>query len=334
MSEASAPVSNPACVVNCAVYAPDGVRRDIALDAISDVLAQDDGSFVWIGLYEPDDASLEKLQEEFDLHELAIEDAHNAHQRPKVEAYGQALFLAVNTAQMVDGQLLFGETHIFVGPNYLITVRHGASLSYAHARARVEREPALLALGPSYALYAVLDFIVDNYLPIADQFKATLRALERDIFSDAYRRSTLVRLYDLKRELTEMRMSVAPLIDVLSQLVRSPSPQIPEETRFYFRDVHDHVIRVNDTVDALRDLLGTAMAVNQSLVTLAQGETVRKLGAWAALLAAPTLITSWYGMNFRSMPELDGRYAYPLLVLFVGAVCFGLYRLFRRIGWL
>jgi magnesium transporter len=327
MNEAPNPASNPACVVNCAVYARDGVRRDITLDAISDVLAQDDGSFVWIGLYEPDDDVLDKLQEEFDLHELAIEDAHNAHQRPKVEAYGQALFLAVNTAQMVEGRILFGETHLFVGPNYLITVRHGASLSYAHARARVEREPALLALGPSYALYAVLDFIVDNYLPIADQFKATLRALERDIFSDAYRRSTLVRLYDLKRELTEMRMSVAPLIDVLSQLVRSPSAQIPEETRFYFRDVHDHVIRVNDTVDALRDLLGTAMAVNQSLVTLAQGETVRKLGAWAALLAAPTLI-------FRSMPELDGRYAYPLLVLSVGVVCFGLYRLFRRIGWL
>jgi magnesium transporter len=334
MDAAPASTANPSCVINCAVYATDGTRRDIALASISDVLAQDDGSFVWIGLYEPGDSVLETLQEEFDLHDLAIEDAHKAHQRPKVEAYGGALFLAVNTAQMVEGRILFGETHIFVGPRYLITVRHGASLSYAPARARVEREPDLLALGPSYALYAVLDFIVDNYLPIADQFKSALHALERDIFSDAYRRSTLVRLYDLKRQLTEMRMSVAPLIDVLSQLVRSPSLQIPEDTRFYFRDVHDHVVRVNDTVDALRDMLGTAMAVNQSLVTLAQGETVKKLGAWAALLAAPTLITSWYGMNFRAMPELDERYAYPVLILLVGVVCFGLYRLFRRIGWL
>ncbi len=323
----------PACVVNCVWYDRQARRHDIDLDAISDRIATGDG-FVWLGLYEPDDTTLDKLQEEFGLHDLAIEDAHKAHQRPKIEAYGNSLFVAVNTAQMVDERIVYGETHIFVGPKFLITVRHGASLSYAPTRARVEREPELLALGPSYALYAVLDFIVDNYLPIAGRFKATLRALERDIFSDAYRRSTIVRLYDLKRELTDMRMSVSPLLDVLSQLVRSPSGQIPEEVRLYFRDVHDHVVRVNDTIDALRDMLGTAMAVNQSLVTLAQGETVKKLGAWAALLAAPTLITSWYGMNFQGMPELDDRYAYPILIAVVGTVCFGLYRLFKRVGWL
>src|SRR5690606_16397848 len=156
----------PACVVNAAAYNASGKLRDISLDEISEVLARDDDSFVWVGVYEPEDAVLDKLQEEFDLHDLAIEDARNAHQRPKLEAYGDCLFVVVNTAQVVDERIRYGETHAFLGPRYLVTVRHGASLSYAPVRARVEREPELLELGPSYALYAVLDAIVDNYLPI------------------------------------------------------------------------------------------------------------------------------------------------------------------------
>src|SRR5690606_16378218 len=173
--------SNPACVVNCVVYARDGRRRDIAIDDVSEALAVDDGSFVWIGLYEPDDVLLDRMQEEFGLHDLAIEDAHKAHQRPKVEAYGNSLFIVASTAQVVEERIAYGETHIFLGPRYLVTVRHGASLSYAPARARVEREPDLLALGPSYGLYAVLDAIVDNYLPIVETFKQTLLTLEQDI---------------------------------------------------------------------------------------------------------------------------------------------------------
>ncbi|MDH5823859.1 magnesium and cobalt transport protein CorA [Luteimonas sp. RD2P54] len=325
----------PACVVNCFHYDGSGERHPLALEAISDVLAADDGGFVWLGLFEPEDTVLDKLQEEFGLHDLAIEDAHKAHQRPKIEAYGNSLFIAVNTAQMVGERIVYGETHAFLGPRFLITVRHGASLSYAPVRARVEREPELLALGASYGLYAVLDQIVDNYLPIAQQFKDTLLLLEKDVFSDTYRRETIVRLYDLKRELTYMRMSVAPLQDVLSQLVRTSSPLIhDQEVRLYLRDVLDHAVRVNDSIDALRDMLGTALSVNLSLVTLQQGETVKKLGAWAALLAAPTLIASWYGMNFRGMPELDARYAYPLLVGVVAVVCGLLYRLFKRARWL
>src|SRR3546814_877213 len=192
----------------------------ISLDEISDVLANDDDSFVWVGVYEPEDAVLDKLQEEFDLHDLAIEDARNAHQRPKLEAYGDSLFIVVNTAQVIDERISYGETHAFLGARYLATVRHGASLSYAPARARVEREPELLELGPSYALYAVLDAVVDNYLPIVDEFKQTLLALEKDIFTEDFHRGTMMRLYDLKRELTYMRLAVTPLQDVLSQLVR------------------------------------------------------------------------------------------------------------------
>src|SRR5687768_2393811 len=182
MVEATKP-SLPSCVINCVVYDKDGKRHDITLDAISDALAQDDGSFVWVGLYEPADEILEKLQEEFCLHDLAVEDAQNAHQRPKLEAYGNSMFAVAHTAQVVDEKIVYGETHIFVGPRYLVTVRHGASLSYAPVRERVEREPELLVLGPSYGLYAVLDFIVDNYRPIIDEFRDTADSLEQAIFA-------------------------------------------------------------------------------------------------------------------------------------------------------
>ncbi len=334
MTDAAKP-DVPACVINCAVYDREGKRDNISLDAISDVLAHDDGSFVWVGLYQPSDAILDKLQEEFGLHDLAVEDAQRAHQRPKIEAYGNSLFIAVNTAQAEeDNTLGYGETLAFLGPRYLITVRHGASRSYAAARSRVEREPELLALGPSYGLYAVLDFIVDNYLPIVSGFKDTLRRLEKDVLSDSYRRDTILHLYDLKRELTYMRVAVAPLQDVLAQLSRTTSPLIPEEVRLYFRDVYDHAVRVNESIDAMRDMLGTAMSVNQSLVTLAQGEVVKRLAGWAALLAAPTLIASWYGMNFHNMPELHGRYSYFVLIAVVAAVCLGLYRYLKKVRWL
>lgn len=328
------PAPNPACVVNCAVYAKDGTRRDIGVDEISDTLARDDGGFVWIGLYEPDDAILEKLQEEFGLHDLAIEDARKAHQRPKVEAYGNSLFIVASTAQVVDERIAYGETHLFLGPSYLVTVRHGASLSYAPARARVERDRELLALGPSFGLYAVLDAVVDNYLPIVDEFKRTLVALEKDIVVETFNRRLVTRLYDLKRELTYMRVTVTPMQDVLSQLVRTGNTIIPEEVRLYLRDVLDHSVRINETIDAMRDMLGTALGVNQALVTLAQGEVVKRLAGWAALLAAPTLIASWYGMNFDAMPELHGRYSYAVLIGVVAAVVAGLYAYLKKIRWL
>ena len=326
--------ANPSCVITCAFYDGAGKRHDILLDNISDCLEREDG-FVWIGLYEPAESVLVKVQEEFGLHDLAIEDAAKAHQRPKVESYGNSLFVVVNTAQLVSDRIRYGETHAFLGPRFLVTVRHGASLSYTPVRARLEREPALLAMGPSFALYAVLDFVVDNYLPIMDEFRDTLETLEKDIFSENYRRQTVVKLYELKRELNKMRLVVAPLQDVLSHIRRNPGGvMIPDEVGLYLRDVLDHAARINDAIDTLREMLGTALSVNLSLVTLAQGETVKRLGAWAALLAAPTLITSWYGMNFTHMPELAGGYAYPLLAGGVIVVCVVLYRLFKRARWL
>lgn len=324
----------PHCVVNCAAYDRDGRRRDISLDAISEVLAQDDGSFVWVGLYEPEEGLLDKLQEEFCLHDLAVEDAHHAHQRPKLEAYGNSLFLAMHTAQLIDGHIRFGETHAFVGPRFLVTVRHGASLSYTPVRARFEREPELLVQGPAFALYGVLDFIVDNYRPIVEEFRDELNALEQDVFAETYRRDTILKLYDLKKELTQMRLAVAPLQDIVGQLTRTPVAQFSEEAKLYFRDVLDHVVRVNESIDTLREMLTAAMSVNLSLVTIAQGEVVKRLAGWAALLAAPTLIASWYGMNFRHMPELAGRHSYFVLIGIVAVVCFGLYRYLKKVRWL
>ena len=324
----------PASVINCAVYDRQGRRRDITLDAISDALAVDDGSFVWVGLYEPEDSILDKLQEEFALHDLAIEDAQHAHQRPKLETYGNSVFVAMHTAQVVEDRIRFGETHAFLGPRYLVTVRHGASLSYAPVRARVEREPELLALGPAYALYAVLDFVSDNYLPIVSEFRDSMNALEQDIFAETYRRETIVKLYELKRELTQLRLAVAPMQDILSQLTRMHGALVPEEVRLYFRDVHDHAIRVNESTDTLREMLTAAMSVNLSLVTIAQGEVVKKLAGWAALLAAPTLVASWYGMNFVHMPELTGRYSYYIVIGTMALVCITLYRYLKKVKWL
>ena len=324
----------PGCVVNCVAYDTSGARREITLDAISDVLAADDGSFVWVGLHEPEDALLDKLQEEFALHDLAIEDAQHAHQRPKIETYGDSLFVVAHTAQLVNGRIAFGETHVFVGPRYLVTLRHGASLSYAPVRARAEREKELLSLGPGYALYAVLDFIVDNYLPIVDEFRDKLNELEQDIFAETYRRDTVRNLYDLKRELTRMRLAVAPLQDITGQLTRVHTQLVGEEMRLYYRDVYDHTLRVNDAVDTLREMLTAAMSVNLALVTVAQGEVVKRLAGWAGLLAAPTLIASWYGMNFVHMPELAGRWSYPVLIGATVAVMGVLFVLLRRARWI
>ena len=323
-----------AMVVNCVAYRSDGQRiGDIGLDAISDVLKERD-TFVWVGLHEPDEALLLKLQEEFNLHDLAIEDAQAAHQRTKIEAYGDSLFIVVQTAQLTGGHIAFGETHIFLGSRYLVTVRHGASLSYAPARRSCEHTPELLALGPSYCLYSVLDFIVDNLLPIVRDFREELQELEQDIFSESFNRDTVRRLYDMQRDLMTLRLAVSPLQDIISQLVRLHPQLIPDELRVYFRDVHDHVTRVNDSINAMREMLTAAINVNLSLVTFGQNEVMKKLAGWAAMLAAPTLITGWYGMNFQHMPELDKPWSYPIIIGVVACLVGGIYIGLKRAKWL
>ncbi len=323
-----------AAVIKCVAYRRDGSRMgDIDLDAISDVLEQPD-TFVWLGLHEPDEPLLGNLQEEFDLHDLAVEDARHAHQRTKIEAYGDSLFIVVRTAQLVDGVLAFGETHIFLGPRYLVTVRHGASLSYAPARRACERSPGMLALGPGYGLYGILDFVVDNLLPIVHDFREELQELEQDIFAETFNRVTVKRLYGMQRDLISLRLAVAPMQDLASQLVRTYPALVPDELSVYFRDVYDHVFRVNESIGAMREMLGAAININLSLVSFRQNEVMKKLAGWAAMLAAPTLITSWYGMNFQHMPELVEPWAYPTIIVVMAAVVGGIYTWLRRSGWL
>lgn len=331
---ATTPPEDSPMVVNCIAYRKDGCRiGDITIDAISHVLTEPD-TFVWVGLHEPDELLLEKLQGEFDLHDLAIEDAHNAHQRTKIETYGDSLFLVVQTAQLIAGHLTFGETHIFFGPRYLVTIRHGASLSYAPARRSCENTPELLAMGPSYALYSVLDFIVDNMSPIIQDFREELQELEQAIFTETFNRDTIRRLYDMQHELMRLRLAVAPLQDIISQLVRLHPNLIPDELRAYFRDVYDHVFRVNESIGAMREMLAAAINVNLALVSFGQNEVMKKLAGWAAMLAAPTLLTSWYGMNFTHMPELTKPWAYPAMIVIMLVVVGSIYLLLKRSKWL
>lgn len=320
---------------NLASYSLEGRRqRDISLEEISEALDDPAVGFVWVGLYEPDSPLLMKMQEEFGLHPLAVEDALKAHQRPKIELYGDSLFLVLHTAQVVKGNIQFGETHIFIGPRYLLTVRHGASLPFSPARERCEKDPVLMKLGPSYGLYAVLDSIVDNYFPIVEEFKDELNDLEKDIFAESYRRETIHRLYDLKRDLTKLRLAVSPLQDMLNQLIKFHPALVRKEVSLHLRDVHDHVVRVNEATDMMREMLTAAMSVNIAMVTVAQGEVVKRLAGWAALLAAPTLLTSWYGMNFKHMPELAGPYSYWIVLAATIAICGSLFWLLRRARWL
>ncbi len=330
--------TDPTCtdpmIVNCVAYSADGRRlRDITVDEISDILETPD-QWVWVGLREPTEELLEKLREEFDLHELAIEDAHNAHQRPKIEVYGDSLFIVAHTAQVVDGKIAFGETHAFIGKRYIVTVRHGASLSYAAARRGCEQAPELLALGPSYCLYSVLDVIVDNFFPIVREFREELQQLEEEVFQDTFKRETIRRLYDLKKELVTLRLAIAPLQDIVNQLTRQFPGLVRDEVRPYFRDVYDHAARINEATDTMREMLTAALSVNLALVTVAQGEVVKRLAGWAALLAAPTLLASWYGMNFKSMPELDVPWAYHAIIGITVVVCGTLFWVLRKARWL
>lgn len=334
LSSAARADAPPRGLMACIAYDGQGQRLgEIPIARISDTLAEP-GRFVWVGLYEPDAALLAQMQEEFGLHPLAIEDAGSAHQRPKIEAYGNSLFVVARTALREGLQLCFGETHVFLGANYILTVRHGGSPGYAQVRRNAEETPALLALGPGYALYAVLDAIVDGYLPMIEAFQAELDDLEGAIFARHWKRGTLKRLYAMQRELTRLRLAVAPLQDVLAQLERQHGALVPERVRPYFRDVYDHANRINDAVGAMREMLSAALNVSVSLVTLDQNEALKRMAGWAALLAVPTLLTSWYGMNFHHMPELDQSWAYPAMIGFTLTLCVGLYVLLKRARWL
>jgi magnesium transporter len=322
-------------VVNSAAYA-GGLRvGEVAIQDISEVLKQPD-RFVWIGLHEPDAELLAEVQQEFSLHDLAVEDAALAHQRPKLERYGESLFVVLRTAHLdrATGEIEFGETHLFVGPNYVVSVRHGPSLPYVEVRSRCEANPDLLARGPSFVLYSLMDFIVDQYFPLVDALEDKLEALEDNIFRQTLTRETTERIYQLKRVLLEVKRGVAPLVDMCNRLMRADTTLISEEVRPYFRDVYDHAIRINEMIDMLRELLTTALEANLSLVAVSQNDAMKRLAGWAAIIAVPTMIAGVYGMNFKFMPELDWFLGYPMAMVLMLGTCGFLYYKFKRSGWL
>jgi magnesium transporter len=319
-------------IVNCVAYEKGNRLGDITVDQISDVLTRP-GTFVWVGLYEPDEALLLKMQNEFGLHELAVEDARNAHQRPKIESYGESLFIVLKTAQLDSGQVVYGETHLFVGLNFLVSIRHGASASYVQVRERCEETAKMLAKGPGFALYALLDFVVDNYQPIVEQFEKDFEALEKDIFKGEFDRLVIGRVYELKSQLLELRNAALPVADISGELMRLHEELIPKELRAYFRDIQDHVARLVGMVDNMREMLNSAMSVNLALVAVSQNEVVKRLAGWGAILAIPTVVFSLYGMNFHSMPELSWRYGYPVTLAFTICACAGVYLRLRKTGW-
>ena len=322
-------------VVNCAAYL-DGRRvASVDVSSIHDVL-QHSEKFVWLGLHEPGEETLQHIQREFNLHDLAIEDAHNAHQRPKIETYGDTLFVVLRTAQINKERdcLEFGETHFFVGHNFLVTVRHGSSISYSDVRLRCESTPQLLRKGQGFALYAVMDSIVDQYFPVVMALEEELQKIEEKVFREKPTRGTTEHIYQLKRQLLDVKRAVSPLIDICNRLMRFDIKLISADTQPYFRDIYDHSLRINEMVDHTRELLNTALEANFSLISISHGEVSKKFAGWAAIIAVPTMVAGFYGMNFQFMPELSWQFGYPLVVIFTFSLCILLYIFFRRSGWL
>ena len=298
------------------------------------MVLKEEGTFVWVGLLEPDDQLMRKIQDEFRLHELAVEDAQKAHQRPKLEEYGDTLFVVLHTAILVDNDLQFGETHVFVGRRFVITVRHGPSMGYAKVRERTESMPDRLASGPGYVLYSIIDFVVDHYQPCMDNLQDRFRTFKKALFNKESQSDNLQDFYDLKNELLTLQAAAVPLIDICTQLLRFHSDIIPKENPIYYRDILDHVARVTQTADRMREMINAAMQVALAQVTIRQNEVVKRLAGWGAILAVPTMVFSWYVMNFRHMPELEWRGSYPLVMGGIIVGCFFLHRRLKRIGWL
>ena len=318
-------------VIDCAAYARGTRAAALSVDQIQPALACED-QFVWIGLYEPDQTLLKQVQQQFGLHDLAIEDAINAHQRPKLELYQDSVFVVLRTAQRVPstGRLEFGETHVFLGRDYIVTVRHGSLRSHVGVRHRCEATPQLLSQGPGYVLYALMDFIVDQYLPIVRQIEEEVQELEGVVLDDPTASDATARIYLLKRDLVSLRRAVSPLADVCNRLLRFDIPHIPADTRPYFRDVYDHIMRLNESIDAQRELLTSALEAHLSLMTVAQNEHMKRITAWAAMIAVPPMIAGIYGMNFAYIPELQWKYGYFLALASMIVASLALFVGFRR----
>ena len=324
-------------IVDCAIY-EDGERRAGDLDVAEAARAAGDDStpaFAWLGVHEPTTEEFDAVRREFDLHELAVEDAVEAHERPKLEVYGETLFVVLKTLRYIDSEEVIrsGEIMLFVNPAFVITVRHGDASDLHPVREAIEKRPDLLRCGPGAILHAVIDRVVDDYEPAVQGIEVDIQQVEEQVFSDDGA-NPAERIYRLEREVLEMQRAVVPLAAPVDRLARGHFDLVSPEMRDYFRDVHDHLLRVAGRVEGFRDLLSSALQANLTQVTVRQNADMRRISAWVAILAVPTMIAGIYGMNFEHMPELSWRYGYPAVLVLIVVACAILYRAFRRAGWL
>jgi magnesium transporter len=321
-------------LISCVAYQNGRKLADVAVDEIHRYVSQPD-CLVWVALREPDADALAQMQAQFGLHPLAVEDARNGHQRPKIEDYGDSLFAVLHMIEPHGAEFRVGEVAVFAGRNYVLSVRSHAERGFQEVRARCEREPELLRIGSAFVLYALLDAVVDRYFPALDLLEAELEAVEERIFAaDGSPRANIEALYGLKNRLMIVKHAVAPLLEAVSNLSGARVPAICSGLREYFRDVYDHLLRLNQTIESVRDSVATATSVNLSMITLQESETMKRLAAYAALIAVPTMVAGIYGMNFQHMPELGWKFGYAAaLGVMVLVDVYVFYRL-RKSKWL
>lgn len=320
-------------LINCVAY-QNGVKlSELTVEEISDYLERQD-CFVWVALRDTTNVELDKMQEEFGLHDLAVEDAHHGHQRPKIEEYGDELFVVLHIVEVENGELTVGELSIFVGRNFILSIRNRSKQDFLGVRGRCEREPELLRLGSGFVLYALMDSVVDRYFPVIDDLESQLDAIEERLFDKGSARSNIEQLYALKSKVVVLKHAVMPLMEATGKLHGGRVPPVCATTQEYFRDVYDHLARINATIDAIRDTITTAILVCQSTVSIEQNEVNKRLAAWAGIFAVATAFAGIWGMNFHHMPELDSVYGYPLALLAISGTCGYLYYRFKRSGWL
>lgn len=320
-------------LVNCVAYEDGKKLNTIPAEEISDYL-QRPGCFVWVALQDATDEELSSMQHEFNLHELAVEDARHGHQRPKIDEFDDSLFSVLHIIELNGDTVSLGEVSIFTGHNYVLSVRNRAQQGFRNVRERCEREPHLLEQGSSFVLYALMDAVVDRYFPVLDTLETELEQIEEQIFGSAAALTNIQRLYRLKQKVIVLKHAVLPLMEAMGKLYGGRVPDLCVKTEDYFRDVHDHLYRINTTIDSIRDTIGTAIQANISLVAIEESLVTKRLAAWAAIFAVATAFFGVWGMNFEHMPEIGWKYGYAAALATVAIVCGTLYYRFKKSGWL
>ena len=319
-------------LINCVAYQDGRKLADIPKEEIGMYVKRPD-CFVWVALFEPSSTELQEMREEFELHELAVEDASHGHQRPKIEEYGNSMFAVLQAVELKGDDLQLGEIEIFVGPNYILSVRLHSERGFQSVRTRCEREPQLLKHGAAFVLYALMDAVVDRYFPVLDALESKLEQIEEQIFKRNTARSNIQALYSLKQTLMTLKHAVDPLMEATGKLTGGRVPQLCTGMREYFRDVFDHLQRIHATIEGIRDMQTTAIQVNLGMINLNETEVTKKLAGWAAIIAIPTLIAGIYGMNFKNMPELEWRHGYFVAATIMVLATAATYYYFKKKKW-